>query len=605
MNLSKLSRTICCAVAGATLFAAAMPTSEACFTMAAGKDATASGKVILAHNEDDGGRIAFTQHKVPRMTHPKGTMMTFEGSNAKIPQVSETLAYYWSESRDKAGVSFADAFVNERGVAIVSNSCADSREDKADITGGIGFGIRQIVAERATSARNAVEIATKFIDTYGYNSSGRTYTFADKDESWMLQVVKGKHYVAKRIADNEIALIPNHYTVRQVDLSDKKNVIASPDLITYAIERNWYAPKRTGDYSDFDFARAYQKPSGYEGKGSSLRHQYGVEILTQTPYTGKQFPFSVVLDKKVTKDDLKAVLSSHYEGTRDDLSSADVSPHYSDRRVICTGTTQESSIIEFNDNANLNIIWRAYGRPCIDPFVPLVFGMSNMPAAAELTDGKTASATHFKTSPADYSYDPNSTYWIFQDMQNIVDPQYLDKAPAVIKQMKAIEKSFEREVPGMIAKADKLYRQNPTAAEAYVTKYTADSLQKASDAAKKVYNDLAVTKINITQDTIAKSLKNQMVEVTVFGSNTLNVKNIDAPTLKLSAAYTRPVEDRTNVAETKYADVDSDGKLDLIATFPADKVLKNISPCYADIWLQGNLKDGKRIVAKDCVTVTE
>lgn len=605
MNFAKLSRTICCAVAGAALFTAAMPASEACFTIAAGKDATSTGKVILAHNEDDGGRIAFTQHKVPRMTHPEGAMMSFEGSNAKIPQVKETLAYYWSEARDQKGVSFADSFVNECGVAIVSNSCADSREDKGEITGGIGFGIRQIVAERATSARNAVEIATKLIDTYGYNSSGRTYTFADKDESWMLQIVKGKHYVAKRIADNEIALIPNHYTIRHVDLNDKENVIASPDLITYAIERGWYAPERTGDYSDFDFARAYQKPSSYEGKGSSLRHQYGVEILTQKPYTDKQFPFSVVLDKKVTKDDLKAVLSSHYEGTRDDLSGANVSPHYTDRRVICTGTTQESSIIEFSDNASLNVIWRAYGRPCIDPFIPLVFGMKDMPASAELCDGAAASATHFKTSPADYSYDPNSTYWIFQDMQNIVDPQYLEKSPSVIKQMKALEQSFEKEIPGVIAKADKLYKQNPAQAEAYLTKYTAASLQKASEAAKKVYNELAVTKIDIRQDTVAKSAKNQMMEVTIFGSPALNVKNIDAPSLKLSAAYTRPVEMRTNVAEWKYADVNGDGSLDLTASFPADKALANITPCYADIWLQGSLKDGKHIVAKDYITVTE
>lgn len=605
MKWKKLTKAVCCAVAGMTIFGAALSEAEACFTMAAGKQATASGKVLLAHNEDDGGRIAFTRHKVPRMTHPAGTMLTFEPGNAKIPQVRETLAYFWSEARDVNGVSFADAFVNECGVAIVSNSCADSREDNPSLTGGIGYGVRKIVAERATSARNAVEIAAKLIDTYGYASSGRTYTFADKDEAWMLQVVKGKHYVAKRIADDEIALIPNHYTIRNVDLSDTKNVIASKDLIAYAIERNWYAPKRTGDYSDFDFARAYQDPASYEGKGSSLRHQYGVEILTRKPYMDKQYPFSVKLGHKISKEDLKAVLRSHYEGTRDDLSGPGRSPHYTDRRVICTGTTQESSIIEFNEDPNLNVIWLAYGRPCVDPYIPTIFGMSRMPSTAEFFDGKTASETHFSTSALDYSYDVSRTYWTFQDMQNILDPQYDEKAAGVSMQARALETSYEHEIPAVLAKANRLYQSDAKAGTAYVTSYTEDALAKAEEWAKKIYGDLATTKISIEQKRLSKGALNQTISVTVYGDEKLDVEKIDAPSLKLSAAYTRPVESRTNVGATKYADVNNDGKLDLVASFPAEKVLDTISPCYADLWLQGELKDGGHIVAKDCVTVTE
>jgi len=166
---------------------------------------------------------------------------------------------------------------------VATDSCSPSRETSPELVdGGIAWGLRRIIAERARTAREGVEIAAQLIDTYGYAASGRSYQIVDKDEGWMLQIVYGKHYVAKRVPDDEVAFIPNRYTIHEVDLEDTDNYIASPDLITYAIDRGWYTPAVPGDYSDFSFARAYQ--SGYNdydvmarseappGKGSGPRH---------------------------------------------------------------------------------------------------------------------------------------------------------------------------------------------------------------------------------------------------------------------------------------------------------------------------------------------
>lgn len=76
--------------------------------------------------------------------------------------------------------------MNEWGVAVVSNACRPSKigEEKPEDM-GIGYGLRRLVAERARSAREAVEIAGALIEEFGY-TSGRSYQFCDKNEAWVI-----------------------------------------------------------------------------------------------------------------------------------------------------------------------------------------------------------------------------------------------------------------------------------------------------------------------------------------------------------------------------------------------------------------------------------
>ena len=93
-----------------------------CSTIIVGKAASATGHVLVAHNEDDYDCV-IQVHKVPRIRHQAGETIRFADAKAVIPQVEETYAYQWSDFRCEGGISFADCFVNEWGVAVVSNSC--------------------------------------------------------------------------------------------------------------------------------------------------------------------------------------------------------------------------------------------------------------------------------------------------------------------------------------------------------------------------------------------------------------------------------------------------------------------------------------------------
>ena len=128
-----------------------------CSTVIIGKDASVTGKVILGHNEDDPNAVV-QLHIVPRVKHKEGETISFADGSAVIPQVEETYSYYWSEVRCKGGISFADGFVNEWGVAVVSNACRPSKVKEGDDS-GIGYALRRLIAERARTAREGVEVA--------------------------------------------------------------------------------------------------------------------------------------------------------------------------------------------------------------------------------------------------------------------------------------------------------------------------------------------------------------------------------------------------------------------------------------------------------------
>ena len=165
-----------------------------CSTIIVGKNATTTGRVLVGHNEDDPGCMVHS-HLVPRKQHAQGETVRFEDGTAVIDQVPETCAYYWSEFRSLNGEAFADAFINEYGVSVVSNGCVDSKHPEG-VTGGMGYALRRLIAERAHSAREGVEIAAALVEKYGYYST-RSYAICDKDEGWIFQVVIGHNFVAQ------------------------------------------------------------------------------------------------------------------------------------------------------------------------------------------------------------------------------------------------------------------------------------------------------------------------------------------------------------------------------------------------------------------------
>ena len=347
-----------------------------CFGIIAGKNVTKDGYVILAHNEDDGGDL----------------MVNFYAGDK----------YLWQEI---PGLEASDAFLNRHGVAIVSDNCP-SREDAGELTdGGIFYNLRVQVAERARTAREAVHIIGELVEKYGYKGSGRTYLVADSEEGWAVSVVMGKHWVAQRVPDDKVFLIPNYYVIDKVNLADSENFAGCADLVEYAISRGWYNPAKDGEFS---FRKAYAKPSTRKGARNCVRHKVAIDFVcggyaSENP---DDHPFAVKPAKKLSAQDMMELLSKHID--------AKLSPG-----SICCPTTVVSNVFQLRGNMPKEIgcvMWTALSHPCIEAYIPWYLGLRKAPRGwGRFTSAEDAMAAHlsdFKDIRRNY---PNGNWWKYAD----------------------------------------------------------------------------------------------------------------------------------------------------------------------------------------------
>ncbi len=472
-----------------------------CSTILVGKDATVTGKVMLGHNEDDEDCIV-QLHYVPRIKHKPSSTISFADASAVIPQVEETYAYYWSEVRCKGGISFADGYANEHGVVVVSNACRPSK----DATGvekdnreayHMGYALRRLVAERARTAREGVQVAAWLIETFGYFSS-RSYAIADKDEAWVVQVPKGHNYVARRVGDDEVFYIPNHYTIHEVDFSDTehKKFYWSENVVTYAIENGWYTPAVEGDWSDFDFAKAYQdgplKPNNILRARNAWRLLKGVELSND-----EIKPFTMEADKKYSAEDLKKVLSFHYEGTPDDETDGYTrNPHRTGVSSICGNTTVESIVVEFNDDINLTRMLRASPKPCITPYAPWYpVALTRIPEGYNWMGPEAAQASHFFVDDTELDFDPAKAWWTFRTLHFFTEFDYKGTNEKIKESKAELEAQWETEKEGIEKAYLALKNVNIDAAKELLTSYTCQQNAKAWQWAKSMVRTLGEEKI--------------------------------------------------------------------------------------------------------------
>lgn len=375
-----------------------------CFAVLVGKNASTDGSVLLAHNEDDPDEQMMNVYTVPR--------------NEK----SGTSKRIWIEF---PGMEVADAALNEYGVAVVSDAC-HSREDRADVTdGGVVYEVRMTVAKYARSARHGVELIRELMEKRGYRDSGRTYVIADCNEGWVCSLVRGRHWVAQRVPDDSVMIIPNNYTISNVDLNDTANFCGSSDIITYAIERGWYDPAKDGEFS---FKRAYAKPSSLKNDRNYIRHMAALKHLTGKDYSTDThtYPFAVKANRKIGISDLIEVLGSHGENIADKID-------YSNEKIlhpccICVDRTVNSSIFQLRSWLPTEVgslVWTSGGHPCYELFVPWYVGMSESPKGFERFDtAEEAEAKHFSDAKDMRKNYPDAAAWKFVSFWEWVHKDY-------------------------------------------------------------------------------------------------------------------------------------------------------------------------------------
>ena len=446
-----------------------------CFAILVGKDASNDGSVLLAHNEDSGGEQLVNWYKVPHLFHNPGDVIIIK-NGAHIPQVPETYSYIWLEM---PRMDFSDSYMNEWGVTIASNQCS-SKETIGDYTdGGICYWLRRLMCERAKTAKEAVQIGGALVEEFGYVSSGRTYCIADPNEAWLMSVVRGRHWVAQRVPDDQIIVIPNFYIIGEINLADTNNYLGSSDIIDYAIDKGWY--DTTASSIPFNFSRAYGSTSSFSSIHNIARRWCAVNILSGNQYNiNDSLPFSFIPQNKVSVQDIISVLRNHYESTQYATTG---NPHNNSVMTICSSANQNGFVAQLRNwlPAEIgSVLWIAPRRPCTQPFIPWYCGIDSIAEGYARNDYQTAIEEHFDTTEDIYEHIPTLAFWAFVEFADYVENDY-ENTIGVVSEI--INTDFEQILFENQADFENqtlsVYQTNTSDAMEQLTEYTAYWATKA------------------------------------------------------------------------------------------------------------------------------
>ncbi len=361
-----------------------------CTTIIVGKYASKTGRVIVGHNEDAGGRSLHQQFFCPGGKHAPGEVVSGEPGMAKVPQVPETLDVYWSNMLAPApGSSFDQGFANEAGLVICSNAGGSAFDaESTDLTdGGVAFLLRRLMAERAKTAREAVEVARELLERYGYAGEARNYTVADRDEAWVINAVRGRRFVAKRVPDDCVMLVSNALAIRTVDRSDTANVVASADLVEYAVAQGRYTPAHPSSFDDFDFARAYQSDDNRRNPEKSIRLREGWFAITGKYFEDElHYPEAMPPKAPMAVEDVIAILRTTAPETYRTRGDGRADAFHVSAIDISRSHTRESWVMALGERPLFNTLWRVSSYPDTGVYVPW-FVLAKGDAANPIPEG--------------------------------------------------------------------------------------------------------------------------------------------------------------------------------------------------------------------------
>lgn len=400
-----------------------------CTTVIVGKAASKTGRVIVGHNEDSGGRSLHQQFFYPARAHAQDEMLEAEPGCARVPEAPRTLGVYWSNLLAPApGSSFDQGFANDAGLVICSNAGGTAFDaDSTDLTeGGVAFLLRRIMIERARTAREAVEIARSLIETYGYAGEARNYTVADKDEAWCINVVRGRRFVAKRVPDDCVMLISNMLAIRSVDPADTDHVVASPDLIDYAIAKGRYTPAASGDaaerYADFDFARAYQSDDNRRNPEKSIRMREGWLAITGRYYDDPlHYPECLVPKAPMGVEDVEAVLRLTAPETYRERGDGRADAFHVSAVDISRSHTRESWVMALAEKPLLNTLWHVPSYQDTGVYVPWFPIAGAIPESCAWTTLEEARRVHFAMKPEYLDFDYSKSFCLHAALGELVN----------------------------------------------------------------------------------------------------------------------------------------------------------------------------------------
>ena len=494
------------AILGACALALAALTPEraaACSDLIVGKKASADGSIMVSYSADSHTLYGDLVH-YPAKSWGKGLMLeVHEWDTGKplgfIPQAPITYNVVGN--------------MNEHQVAITESTWG-GRKELSDPKGIMDYGsLIYIALQRSQSAREAIRVMTGLVRDYGYYSSGESFTIADKNEVWVLEMIgkgpkkKGATWVAIRIPDDAISAHANQARIHKIPFGDKENCMYEKDVVNLAREYGWFK----GKDKDFDFQKAYN-PYDFSGLRAcearvwSFFREFDKSMdkytkLVKGDVNEEPMPLYIIPERKVTLADVRKGMRNHYEGTplsmtQDPGAGAYRVPYrwrpmtfnvngqeYVNERAIATQQTGFVLIAQLRSwlpDAVGGILWFGVDDANTAVLTPMYASITSIPECYRRGNG---SMTEFSWT---------SAFWIHNWVANMAYHKYEPMIADIRPVQQQLERGFDELVKTTDAKALELLKANPQQAISYLTEVCAKTANGTTERWKKLGEYLMV-----------------------------------------------------------------------------------------------------------------
>lgn len=488
--------------------------APACTNLIVGKNASADGSTIISYSADSYGLFGELYH-YPAGMHPKGERMDI---------------YEWDTGKYLGQIEQARQTFNVVGnmnefQLTIGETTFGGRPELVDSTGVLDYGsLIYIALQRARTAREAIRVMTDLVQEYGYYSSGESFTIADPNEVWIMEMigkgpgVRGAVWVAVRVPDDCIAAHANQSRIHRFNLDDKENCLYSGDVISFAREKGYFS----GVNKEFSFADAYAPLDFGARRYCEARVWSYYNMFTDR---GKEFlpyilgendtpmPLYLKPNRKLSVQDVQRAMRDHYEGTPLDISQDfGAGPYHSPYRLSPLSfkvddveyfherpiSTQQSGFVfvaqmraQLPDPVG-GVLWFGTDDANMTVFVPVYCCTTRVPQCYTRVDG------------ADYiTFSWNSSFWIHNWVANMVYPRYDLMIDDVRQVQETLEGDFRLMQEGVEQVAIRLFQENPAECTRFLTEYTCQMGQSCFDTWKKLgeylvvkYNDGVVKRVD-------------------------------------------------------------------------------------------------------------
>lgn len=512
------------------LFTAAMTLSVvsfACTNFLFTKGATKDGSTMITYAADSHTLYGELYYNRAAM-YPAGTMIqVIEWDTGKplikIPQAAQTYTTVGN--------------MNEWGLTI-GETTYGGREECWHQESGIDYGsLIYLTLQRCKTAREAIKQIADFMAEYGYVSEGESFSIADGDEVWIMELIgkgkgeKGAVWVARMIPDGYLSGHANQARITQFPLEQKKNTtsvsyknikkifdknittVYSDDVITFARKKGWFNGKDTEfSFSDTYAPLTFSGVRGCEARVYAMFNRVNSSMKKYEDYAmGKtlgsanieRMPLWIQPDHKVSVKEVMDFMRDYYQGTAMDMSkdlgagpfkcpyrwrpmtwSVD-GENYIHERATSTQQTGFSFVAQTRSwmpAKAKGILWFGVDDTYTTVYTPMYGSIAKVPHCFEEGNGSMT------------EYSPTSAFWKFNQVSNWVYTRWID----MIKDLQKVQNDLENTYIDEVAKLDaKVKNMDDVAAMCdSLTEFSLAKGQQSFDAWSDLYNYLLVKYID-------------------------------------------------------------------------------------------------------------